>query len=131
MTLDGGERELGTCVISFSSSAPSIARSFIEETLLRHHLEGPLERAQLLTSEAVTNSVIHARSPSTLRIQLVGDTVRITVTDAGFGRLAIRGIADHGTSGGRGLFIIDQLSLRWGTNQSESGTEVWFDLPLD
>jgi hypothetical protein len=120
MTLEGAERELGWRELPGSSLAPSVARSFIEETLSRHHLDALLD----------TNAVTHAQSPSTLRIRIVNDVVRICVADAGFGPIVVGTVGPHAAGGGRGLFIIDQMALRWGTSQTDQGTEVWFDLPM-
>jgi anti-sigma regulatory factor (Ser/Thr protein kinase) len=130
MTLEGGERELGWRELPGSSLAPSVARLFIEETLSHHHLNELSETALLLTSEAVTNAVTHAQSPSTLRIRVVGEVVRISVTDAGYGSIVVEAVGPHAAGGGRGLFIIDHMALEWGTRQTDQGTEVWFDLPL-
>ncbi len=130
MTLEGGERELGWRELPGSSLAPSVARSFVEESLSRHHLDSLRETALLLTSEVVSNAVTHAQSSSTLRIRVVGDAVRISVTDAGYGSILMEAVGPHAAGGGRGLFIVDQVALDWGTRQTDRGTEVWFDLPL-
>ncbi len=130
MILEGGERELGSRELPGSSLAPSVARSFIEESLSRHHLDALRETALLLTSEVVSNAVTHAQSASVLRIRLVGDAVRVSVTDTGYGSIVVGAVAPHAAGGGRGLFIVDQVARDWGTKQTDQGTEVWFDLPL-
>ncbi len=110
--------------------APSVARSFVQATFDLHELDALLDTAQLLTSEAVTNAVKHAGTTATLLIQLIDDAVRISVTDGGFGQVALRQTSPRRAGGGRGLFIIDQMAARWGTRQTAHGTEVWFDLAL-
>ena len=129
MILEGDEQELGRRELPGSSLAPSVARSFIEETLNRYHLDEVLEAALLLTSEAVTNAVTHAHTSSTLSVRIIGDVIRISVTDMGHGRIVVRTAPPQESGGGRGLFIIDQMALRWGTQHTDWGTEIWFDLP--
>jgi hypothetical protein len=51
------------------------------------------------------------------------------VRDAGGGRVQRRAL-DPTQPDGRGLNIVDALATRWGSATSESGTLVWFELPL-
>ncbi len=38
--------------------------------------------------------------------------------------------ASANDEGGRGLFLVDQLSRRWGVRPTPTGKAVWFQLPL-
>jgi hypothetical protein len=38
--------------------------------------------------------------------------------------------ASANDEGGRGLFLVDQLSRRWGVRATPTGKAVWFQLPL-
>lgn len=91
----------------------------------------------LLTSELVTNSVVHGpRAPgATITITLTG-IVRIEVTDQGGPSVpllaASRGMADSG----HGLELVDAMSEQWGYRNEPDGRlvtwcEVTADLPRD
>jgi anti-sigma regulatory factor (Ser/Thr protein kinase) len=86
---------------------------------------------RLLVTEAVKNSVQHAgvgpEDSIGLKIAVHPDRVRIEVTDEGpgFEPDASRPTEDEIT--GWGLFLIDQLSDRWGVVH-DKGTTVWFEV---
>ena len=87
----------------------------------------------LLTTELVTNAVLHAgvgedRSFD-LAVAMVPGCVRVTVTDPGGPTSPRVQEIDLGAPGGMGLFLVEQLSDRWGADEAgESGTRVWFEL---
>ena len=77
----------------------------------------------LLTSELVTNAVIHPTAPpdSTigLRISVRANGVRVEVDDQGDGfDPAARAVATG--RGGRGLFLVDQCAASWGARRTEA-----------
>jgi anti-sigma regulatory factor (Ser/Thr protein kinase) len=86
---------------------------------------------RLLVTEAVKNSVQHAgvgpEDSIGLKIAVQPELIRIEVTDAGpgFEPDASRPTEDDST--GWGLFLIDQLSERWGVVR-EKATTVWFEV---
>jgi anti-sigma regulatory factor (Ser/Thr protein kinase) len=85
-----------------------------------------LHQAKLLTSELVTNAVMHGQGRIILRAGLDQDRVLIEVIDEGQGfehELRTRSFEDlHG----RGLGIVESESSRWGIH--EGTTHVWFEL---
>jgi anti-sigma regulatory factor (Ser/Thr protein kinase) len=83
------------------------------------------ESAVLAASELVTNAVVHAQPPITLTVEPTGETVKITVTDAGSGRPQLRRHRSPQANYGRGLQIVDALSAAWGTNVRPEGKSVW------
>jgi anti-sigma regulatory factor (Ser/Thr protein kinase) len=107
------------------------ARALVAKVL--GDLHPGLDTAVLLTSELVTNAVIHSSS------RCSGGMVRVTVLD---GRSALRvEVADEGSelsspvvrgdlfaSDGHGLFLVQALADRWGYLRDERGTTVWFSL---
>lgn len=95
-----------------------------------------LDDAKLLTSELVTNSALHSdsRSRDTITVEVCrspcGGAIRIGVSDKGAAsRPHVRDAPDDVT--GRGLLLVERLSLRWGVNDHESGREVWFEIGDD
>ncbi len=97
--------------------------------------EDVIERSALVVTEVVTNSVTHAgltaAQPIDLNIQLSSACLRLEVTDEGTGSFdpAITP-PDAGRDSGRGLWMIDQLTDRWGVDFSRS-THVWCEFDLD
>jgi anti-sigma regulatory factor (Ser/Thr protein kinase) len=113
--------------------APRTARAFVAETLANWDLrDDAVEAAQLVASELVTNALRHApESPDVmLRLVLMDDCIRVLVTDGGPGEPEPRQ-PDPGTGieDGRGIWIVDAFTDRWGTERDESGGKtVWGEL---
>jgi anti-sigma regulatory factor (Ser/Thr protein kinase) len=87
--------------------------------------------AVLMTSELVTNAVLHTNScrpGGTVMITVMesADGVRVEVADSGseLGAPVVR--ADVFTADGHGLFLVQNLADQWGYLRDESGTTVWF-----
>ncbi len=105
------------------------ARSFIAKALGELHPR--LDNAVLLTSELVTNAVMHSNSRclggmiTVLITEAAGD-VRIEVADEGsdLSTPIVRG--DVYASDGHGLFLVQTLSDQWGYTRRGTGTTVWF-----
>jgi anti-sigma regulatory factor (Ser/Thr protein kinase) len=91
------------------------------------NLEALCDAALLLTSEVVTNSLLHARSPIRLTIELTGNGVRIAVTDASTVIPAMRPRSQSATTG-RGLLLLSRLADEWDTDVTDAGKTVWFTL---
>jgi serine/threonine-protein kinase RsbW len=100
--------------------------------LVRHLLEGygvdgePVDIAELLASELVTNAVLHGLAPRALRCQVDEGHLTVTVLD---GSETVPTLCSPGPlePHGRGLRLVDQLAERWGVNvRPGHGKEVWF-----
>jgi anti-sigma regulatory factor (Ser/Thr protein kinase) len=85
-----------------------------------------LHTTKLLTSELVTNAVLHGRGQILMRAMLDPDRVRVEVVDEGRGFRHHLQARDVGALRGRGLAIVDAESSRWGI--CEGSTRVWFEL---
>lgn len=86
---------------------------------------------RLLVSELVTNCIRHARSTEgdelELEVSVTGDLIHVCVTDDGPGfEASPRGPEDDPGSGW-GLFLVEQLSDRWGVDVN-GRTQVWFEI---
>ena len=85
--------------------------------------------ASLCLSELVTNAIQHPAPESgdeiELRLELTHDALRARVIDPGGGFEP--GPATEGDERGWGLYIVDQLSTRWGADPGER-TEIWFEI---
>jgi anti-sigma regulatory factor (Ser/Thr protein kinase) len=86
-----------------------------------------IDTALLLTSELVTNAVIHGRSDVQLKVRTDGALLRVDVGDDN-SRLPRQKSPDHEALDGRGLQIVDLLATRWGVYDEPLGKTVWFEL---
>lgn len=88
--------------------------------------------ASLLTSELVTNALLHGRTSATLHAHHPGEFLRVSVRDDGPGLPQVGdapSLVDG--EGGRGLAIVSMLAPRWGIEAVDTGKAVWFELDLD
>ena len=90
-----------------------------------------LSTVRLLTSELVTNSILHAGMGGNGLIQMDVDLdaarIRITVRDTGPGFEPPIGLPSPTSQDGRGIFIVDALADRWSIEDS-ARTSVWFEI---
>jgi len=111
-----------------SASAARTGRAFVLAYCHRHHLSvGSTDDAVLLTSELLSNAYLHARSPTVLTVTLLDRTLRVEVSDDAETQPAPRA-PGPGSTGGRGMRLIDEVSQRWGVRQRTGGKSVWFEL---
>jgi anti-sigma regulatory factor (Ser/Thr protein kinase) len=85
------------------------------------------EAVALVTSELVTNALMHANQPFDVTIDLENDRVRVEVWDSSPSTDAQRrgrtpGLADVG---GWGLEIVSRLSDDWGVHRNGERKYVW------
>lgn len=113
-----------------SLTSGSQVRHELRAVLVSWGLAELLDVAELLVSELVNNSVIHARSQVTVQMRHRGGALRVEVTDAGVGRLRPRD-SDLEDTHGRGLMLVDAMSDVWGTAVSSEAKTVWFELHTD
>lgn len=92
------------------------------------------DAAVLITSELVTNSVLHSasRHPDgtiTITVAEVGYGLRIEVTDDGGDALPTLRLAGGDDEAGRGLELVDALAARWESRRDSAGkTTTWAEL---
>ncbi|MEU2773802.1 ATP-binding protein [Streptomyces sp. NPDC007162] len=92
-----------------------LARQLATEQLRSWGL--PLDPAAHLVGELAANAANHGRVPGRdfrLTLYVVGDTLRIEVTDTCGDRLPHVQHPDPDTESGRGLLLVDALAHRWG-----------------
>ncbi len=100
------------CTSNPSSRAHPLARHWVAAHLrdLPSEVTGS---ATLLTSELVTNAVLHAATPMCVTLHVLPDRIRIDVAD---GNPAFPSIKEYGREAatGRGLTLFDTLASNWG-----------------
>ncbi|ORT54996.1 SpoIIE family protein phosphatase [Streptomyces sp. CB03238] len=111
------------------------ARAFVRDTLQGWGYTDVVDDAVVLTSELVTNAVIHAGTAADVLCLRTENGVRIEVAD----RYPEREVPLQGTGrslgspdreNGRGLLLCAALASRWGVEYSPTHKQVWFQLDL-
>ncbi|MFD8079804.1 SpoIIE family protein phosphatase [Streptomyces sp. NPDC059718] len=104
------------------------ARNLTSRQLAAWGLDGLEDPARLIVSELVTNAIRHGTGPIALR--LVGHQVLTCEVSDADGRFPRRRRGHTMDDHGRGLFLVGQLSRRWGARPIPSGKVVWAELDL-
>ncbi len=135
---------LGRCEYPRAPESVAKARDTVRKALAEWGISALADDVVLCVSEAVTNSVQHARTPSrtvalvawhsgtTLHVEVIdGDRRhprRTVPPEAGHAAPTARGrLRDTG----RGIFLISQLATRWGVAPRSPGKRVWFEFDTD
>ncbi len=127
---------LGTSLDGMSTLhlEPVVESTPVARHWIAAHLRGVspdvVECAGLLTSELVTNAVLHANTPLCVTLHILPDRIRVDVAD---GSTVLPSLKDYGREAatGRGLTLFDTLASSWGVQPVEGGKIVWFELPVD
>lgn len=120
----------------------SSARTLAARQLTQWGLDHLAESTELIVSELLTNAIIHGngngnggchsdcRSDRTVGLRLLRHSMlTCEVSDAGHSHPLVRhprSTDEHG----RGLFLVTQLSRRWGTRRIPDGKIIWADQRL-
>ncbi|CAN5752476.1 hypothetical protein BH10ACT1_BH10ACT1_13430 [soil metagenome] len=84
-----------------------------------------VEVVAVAATELLTNALVHAGGPATLRVEVGDRSVRIGVVDADARPVEV-GRLDPDRIGGNGLRIVEALADEWGTDLRPEGKEIWF-----
>ncbi|MFE5592566.1 ATP-binding protein [Streptomyces sp. NPDC056549] len=103
-------------------------RHALRELLRKWGGPGASDVAELLTSELVTNALVHTEHGAVVTATVVPEQLRVEVRDfvPGLERPRVPP-ADDGTNG-RGLVLVQALADSWGVEDHEVGKVVWFEL---
>jgi serine phosphatase RsbU (regulator of sigma subunit)/anti-sigma regulatory factor (Ser/Thr protein kinase) len=101
------------------------ARRFVGETLRNWGVD-EVDDAMLLTSELVTNAIVHAGTEVEVVCEALPGQVRVEVHD----RHQARRIPIPGDQvSGRGLLFPETLATSWGVTYGQGDKQVWFTVP--
>ncbi len=119
---------VATWQLGSQPAAVAEARAVVTATLAEWGLPELEFTAELVVSELVTNAIRYGRPP--VRLRLIRDDALICeVADSSATAPHLRRARTY-DEGGRGLFIVAQLTRRWGSRQTPAGKTIWADLPL-
>jgi two-component sensor histidine kinase len=127
--------ESSDLLLPFAAASVGVARRRLVSDLIHAGVYGSaVTDAALVLSELLSNALCHATplpGPG-LRVSwcLEVDCVRVSVTDGGAQTVPELGKPNPSTTGGRGLRIVERLSLCWGTRRDDEGTTVWAEVPI-
>jgi anti-sigma regulatory factor (Ser/Thr protein kinase) len=132
--------EVGTSsvqMLPYTASSVGVARRRLIGDLAEAGVyEATACDAGLVLSELISNALRHATPlpGSLIRVSwcLNDDCVEVAVSDGGGPTVPMVNKPAANALGGRGLGIVDRLSLRWGVYACQDGSEttVWAALPL-
>ncbi|WP_225805380.1 SpoIIE family protein phosphatase [Streptomyces sp. NK15101] len=110
------------------------ARAFVRDTLQGWGHPELVDDAVVLTSELVTNAVIHAGTAAEVLCLRSDDSIRVEVADRYPEReipvQSGRSLGSPDRENGRGLLLCAALAHRWGVDYSPTRKHVWFHLDL-
>lgn len=86
---------------------------------------GRSQTAELLTTELVTNALVHTDRDAELTATVGPHVLRVEVRDSA-ARLPRGGDGDE--THGRGLLLVESLADAWGVRAYGGGKVVWFEL---
>ncbi|MDJ0341639.1 SpoIIE family protein phosphatase [Streptomyces sp. H10-C2] len=113
----------------------ALARAFVRDTLQGWGFSDIVDDAVVLTSELVTNAVVHAGTAADVQCLRYDTAVRVEVADRYPERevpLQNAGLQlrNPDSEGGRGLVLCSALASRWGVEYTPAAKHVWFQLDL-
>lgn len=122
------EEKVATWELPVEATAAARARTLTASQLTEWGLEDMLFTTELIVSELVTNAFRYGGGPITLR--LIRDRHLICeVSDTANTSPHLRR-ARSTDEGGRGLFLVAQLTERWGTRYTREGKTIWTEQAL-
>lgn len=85
------------------------------------------EVATLLVSELAGNAVRHGSGEFDVSVSRSAHTIRVSVHDSS-PTAPTRKAVSVDAEGGRGIWLVEALAGRWGTEVQPGGKDVWFEL---
>ncbi|MFI5999313.1 SpoIIE family protein phosphatase [Streptomyces sp. NPDC051366] len=105
------------------------ARELVVGQLSDWHLEELGFVTELVASELVTNAIRYAGGPVGLRLIRDRGVLVCEVSDPSSTQPRLRR-ARETDEGGRGLFLVAQLTDRWGSRFTRTGKTIWTEQPI-
>jgi anti-sigma regulatory factor (Ser/Thr protein kinase) len=111
------------------------ARGFVHDRLHDWGLAEMTDDLELITSEVVTNALVHAGSDVDIRIRFLRDRIRLEVRDDDTAPPVptLYSLSEEGSERaehGRGLFLVDALARTWNTSAHGRGKTVWLEVDV-
>ena len=112
-----------------TAASVAVARRWSQDVVERAGLGELSDTMALLVSELVSNVVLHARTPCSLRIVQSSGRIRVEVQDGSDRMPGTKARTDPLAQSGRGMQLVDGLSAAHGVDaEPMGGKRVWFEL---
>jgi hypothetical protein len=120
-------------VLQPDANAPAESRRFVQTVCAEWGIRRLANLTELISSELVTNAVMHARTPMNVTLRLLDDRLSVDVRDSD-PRPMFRPSPDApgapGDEHGRGLLLLDAMATAWGSSPTGNGKVVWANIKL-
>lgn len=103
----------------------SSSRRIVQEFCRRQRITALSDSAELVITELATNAVLYGAAPFTLTASSRQRYLHLSVRDCGAGTPRRRDPDGDAREGGRGLMIVEALTVAWGTTVTADGKVVW------
>ncbi|MEO6715541.1 MAG: SpoIIE family protein phosphatase [Mycobacteriales bacterium] len=125
-------RARATATFPALSTTPALARGLLRDTFASWALTEATDDVLLLTTELVTNAVVHAGTDVDVIVEATEDAVIVSVTDRYSARSlpAVATPPPDTSEGGRGLWLVQTIAARWGVEHWPTGKRVWFEVAV-
>ena len=136
MTCPDARPDTGALRLAAAAASVPSARAFVRAHLAAAGVgetatgRDAVDAAELCASELATNAVVHARTDVELRVEVLGDRIRLEVRD--HSKVVPRQVLHSARSTtGRGLDLVRVLAQDWGvTLVEDDGKVVWCELSI-
>ncbi|MEU1520055.1 SpoIIE family protein phosphatase [Streptomyces sp. NPDC005811] len=123
-----GADQVATWGLPAEPAAVARARDLACDQLAAWGMNDAAFATELVVSELVTNAIRYGRPP--IHLRLIHDTTLVCEVSDDSNTAPHLRRARVFDEGGRGLFIVAQLTQRWGTRHTRMGKTIWAEVPL-
>lgn len=116
-------------MLNLHPTSVGAARRFVRDVLMSRQVpDHVVSTVELLTSEVVTNAIVHGRSGPQLVVEVTDHLIRVAVRDLS-ADVPVRRMTRIDDLSGRGVIIVDELASAWGVEHDlDGGKHVWFEV---
>lgn len=104
------------------------ARRWLSEICRRSRATPRCDDAELVVTELMSNAIRHAGTPVEVEVEFTSTGALLLTVRDGSTRPVQSRTASLMSEGGRGLYLVDLLSDRWGVEADVHGKCVWAEL---